>query len=305
MMNELRHDRDFDPRHGEPVPVEPGIVRVTANNPGPFTFAGTNTFILGEERLVVIDPGPADEAHFEAVMAAIGGRPVSHILVTHTHRDHSPLTRRLADATWALVIAEGPHREARPLRAGEVNALEASADLDFVPDVAAPHGAIVETAAGAIECVATPGHTANHMAFAWTGDRRVLFGGDHVMAWSTSIVAPPDGAMGPYMASLELVRDRGEDVIHAAHGPAVTDVQGYVSALIDHRHKRETAIRERLAAGIERIGAIVEDLYRDVDPRLHPAAALSVLAHLEDLWERGLVVADPAPALDASFRPAA
>ena len=190
-----RFDLDFRPAHGEAVPVAPRVERVTVNNPGPFTFHGTNSYIVGDRSVAVIDPGPEDEAHFRALMAALAGREVTHIAVSHTHRDHSPLARRLKAETGAIIVAEGPHRAARPLHAGEQNPFSESSDTDFVPDIALGHGEKVEGDGWALTALLTPGHTANHAAFALDGPDGIVFSADHVMAWATTIVAPPDGAM--------------------------------------------------------------------------------------------------------------
>ena len=296
----LAHDRAFEPRYGEAVEVAPRVLRVTANNPSPFTFCGTNTYVVGARELAVIDPGPDDEAHLGAVLVAAGGRPVTHILVTHTHRDHSPGARRLRRETGARVYAEGPHRPARPLRTGETNPLDAAGDTEFVPDVAVHDGERIAGADFAFTAVATPGHTANHSAFALDGSG-LLFSGDHVMAWSTSIVAPPDGSMSDYMASLDRLLARDDERYLPGHGGPVNDPRAYVRGLKAHRRAREAAILRRLAAGDTRIAQIVRALYANVDPRLHGAAGLSVLAHLEDLAARGAIRADPAPAIDAAF----
>src|SRR5581483_1272883 len=179
----------------------PGIRRVMANNPGPFTFKGTLSYIVGRGKVAIIDPGPDDPAHIGALLEAVRGETVTHIFVTHTHRDHSPAVPAVKAATGATVYAEGPHRAARPLHIGEHNPLDASGDRDFRPDVAMKDGEIVDGGAWSVEAVAPPGHTANRMAYAWR-ERDILFAGDHVMAWSRSIVAPPDGSMSDYMASL-------------------------------------------------------------------------------------------------------
>ncbi|MET1110915.1 MAG: MBL fold metallo-hydrolase [Allosphingosinicella sp.] len=299
----LQFETAFEPDYGTPVPVAPGIVRVTANNPGPFTFHGTNSYVVGTEGLAVVDPGPDDEAHLAALVAAIGGRPVSHILVTHTHRDHSPLAGQLKALTGAVTAAEGPHRPARPLRVGEVNPLDAGADIAFRPDLALADGDAVSGDGWKLETVLTPGHTANHAAFALAGSG-VLFSGDHVMGWATSIVAPPDGAMGDYMRSLDRLLARDDRLFLPGHGGPVADPQPYLRGLKAHRKMRERAILERLAAGDRTLPELVGAIYRDVDPALHGAAALSVLAHLEDLVARGLVKSEGDPALDGRFAPA-
>ena len=295
----------FEPRHGEAVPVAPGVVRLTAPNPGPFTGPGTNSYLVGEGTLAVVDPGPADEGHLAALLRAIDGRPVSHILVTHTHADHSPLARVLAERTGAIVCAEGPHRAARPLREGEAHAMDASVDRAFAPDRALADGERVEGDGWAFETVLTPGHTANHAAFALEGGP--LLSGDHVMAWSTTIVAPPDGAMRPYMRSLDRLierREAGRDALYLpGHGGPVWRPGRFVKALRAHRLMREGAITERVLKGDRTIPAMVRAIYRTTDPRLHGAAALSVLAHLEELVARGVVDCGGVPTLHGTYLP--
>ncbi len=302
-MDKLSFKTEFDPAHGEAVPVRDGILRVTAPNPSPFTFHGTNAYVVGHKRVAVIDPGPESEAQLETLLKAIDGREVSHILVTHTHMDHSPLARRLAEITGAPMAAEGPHRAARAMHEGEVNPFDASGDQDFKPDIVLRHGDIIEGGDWALEAVFTPGHTANHMSFALAGSD-VLFSGDHVMAWSTSIVAPPDGSMADYMTSLETLLARDETVYLPGHGGRLERAQDFVRALRTHRIMREAAILARLKAGDRTIDEIVQAIYRDTDPRLHKAAAFSVLAHIEDLATSGRIASDGPPSLEGTYAPA-
>lgn len=297
----LDFDMDFEPAHGEAVPVAPGVVRVTVNNPSPFTFHGTNSYIVGHDTLAVIDPGPEDDAHLDALLKAIGGRPVSHILVTHTHRDHSPLAARLKQLTGGVLAAEGVHRTARAVRGDEQVFLDASADTDFVPDLVLGHGDVIAGDGWRIETVLTPGHAANHAAFALQGTG-VLFSGDHVMAWSTSIVAPPDGSMSDYMASIDTLLARDDRLYLPGHGGPLANPPPFLRGLRTHRRMRERAILERLRAGDQTIAEMVAAIYRETDPRLHPAAALSVLAHLEDLVGRGAVATEGDVSLDARYR---
>jgi glyoxylase-like metal-dependent hydrolase (beta-lactamase superfamily II) len=282
----------------EPVP---GVRRVMANNPGPFTFKGTLSYIVGHGKVAIVDPGPDDAAHIGALLDAVGGETVTHIFVTHTHRDHSPAVPAIKAATGATVYAEGPHRAARPLHIGEHNPLDSSGDRDFRPDVQLKDGEVVEGDGWAIEAVTTPGHTANHMAFALK-DRGILFAGDHVMGWATSIVAPPDGAMSDYMASLDKLARRGENLYFSGHGPAIPDAKRFVNYYILHRKAREASILHRLGKGAADIPSIVRAIYIGIDPRLTGAAGLSVLAHMEDLVARGLVETDGAPAIDGVYR---
>lgn len=300
----LDFNTEFVPAHGQAVPVAPNVVRVTVNNPSPFTFHGTNSYIVGTDTLAVIDPGPRNDAHLAALLDAIAGRPVSHILVSHTHVDHSPLAAELKRLTGARTAAVGPHRAARPLREGEINPLDASGDTDFVPDIALGDDALVEGDGWALRAVHTPGHTANHAAFALENSG-VLFSADHVMAWATSIVAPPDGSMNDYMASLDRLLERGEDRVYLpGHGGPVTSPHAFVRGLKAHRNMRERAVLERLRAGDRTIGEIVAAIYRDTDPRLHGAAALSVFAQLEGLIDKGKVASEGEPSLGGVFFPA-
>ncbi|HSG95586.1 MAG TPA: MBL fold metallo-hydrolase [Afifellaceae bacterium] len=299
----LEFNRTFDPHYGEAVKVAPNVRRLTATNSGPFTFSGTNSFIIGEGRLAVLDPGPDDPGHVGALLDAIAGETVEAILVSHTHRDHSPGARYLREATGAPIKAAGPQVAARPLQAGETNRLDASADHDFKPDEVLADGAQINIGDVTLEAVATPGHTANHLVFSMP-EAGILFSGDHVMAWSTTVVAPPDGAMGDYMASLERLLARDERLYLPAHGGPVSDPERYVRGLRAHRKMREQVILERLQKGDRSIAGIVENIYRDIDPRLHGAAALSVFAHLEELVAQGLVSTTDAVRLDAEFAPA-
>jgi glyoxylase-like metal-dependent hydrolase (beta-lactamase superfamily II) len=279
----------------------PGIRRVMANNPGPFTFKGTLSYIVGRGKVAIIDPGPEDAVHTQALLDAVRGETVTHIFVTHTHRDHSPGVRALKAHTGATVYAEGPHRAARPLHIGEHNPLDSSGDHEFMPDVRLNDGEIIEGDGWAMEAVTTPGHTANHMAFALRGSN-VLFAGDHVMGWSTSIVAPPDGAMSDYMASLKKLTTRDENLYFPGHGPAIPDAKRFVNYYILHRRAREASILHRLGKGATDIPTIVRAIYIGIDPRLTGAAGLSVLAHMEELVARGLVETDGAPAIDGVYR---
>ncbi|MGO8154260.1 MBL fold metallo-hydrolase [Rhizobium leguminosarum] len=303
-MDSPAFDLAFEPAYGQAVPVVAGVERVTVNNPGPFTFFGTNSYIVGSSSVGVIDPGPEDEAHFQALMAALGGRAVTHIFVSHTHRDHSPLARRLQAATGAVTVGQGPHRPARPLREGEINPFSESSDLSFVPDITLSDGQTLSGDGWALTTVLTPGHTANHAAYALEG-RDILFSGDHVMAWSTSIVAPPDGSMADYMESLERLIARDDRLLLPGHGGPVTEPSTFLKALKAHRLRREQAVLARVQAGDQRVAEMVKAIYRDTDPKLHGAAALSVLAHIEDLLERGEIAADGPPSLAALYRPAA
>ncbi|CAN1492715.1 GloB Zn-dependent hydrolases, including glyoxylases [Rhabdaerophilaceae bacterium] len=288
------------PETGSVITVAPGIRRLVAPNTGPFTFTGTCTYLLGDQDLVVIDPGPESDDHLLRLLAEIGDARVAGILVTHTHRDHSPLARALKARTGASIFGCAPHRPSRALRLGEVNPLESSGDTAHQPDRALAHGERVSLGEWDFEILATPGHTANHLGFALPSG--VVFSGDHIMAWSTTIVAPPDGAMGPYLASLELMASRESDQIYfPGHGGPVSEPQRFARAIYQHRRHRENQIMERLSAGPLSVMQLVEANYPALDERLKGAAALSVFAHLEDLVDRAVVLASPMLAIDAMF----
>ena len=260
-------------------PVEEGIARVLAHNPSAFTYYGTQTYLLGTDAVAVIDPGPDLPEHVDALVAAIGGRPLVAILCTHTHRDHSPASRALAERTGAPIIGCAP-------LAMEGTGLEAGFDADYSPDRVLADGEAIEIEGKPIVAVATPGHTSNHLCFAHRG---ALFSGDHVMGWSTTVVIPPDGEMAAYMASLDKLRRRDDRIYYPAHGPAIDNPQQYVRHLIGHRMQREKQILKLLGERARDIPALVASAYPGLDPRLVAAAGASVLAHLLDLERRGLV----------------
>jgi glyoxylase-like metal-dependent hydrolase (beta-lactamase superfamily II) len=299
--DDIPFDKRFDLPPDTVEEVVPGVRRLLANNPSPFTFKGTLSYIVGRGQVAIIDPGPLDEAHISGLLDAVRGETVTHIFVTHTHRDHSPAVPAIKAATGALVLAEGPHRAARPLNVGEAPRLDASNDTDFRPDRALADGEVVTGAGWTIEAVATPGHTANHMAFAFK-EANLLFSGDHVMAWSTPVVAPPDGAMSDYMASLQKLARRSEAIYLPGHGGMVREAPSFVQHYIRHRQGREASILHRLAKGEADIPTIVRAIYIGLDPRLTKAAGLSVLAHLEDLVTRGRAATDGQPSITGRYR---
>ena len=286
--------------YGRTDPVSPLIRRVIANNPGPFTFTGTGTYIIGRAELgagvAVIDPGPLDEAHLTALLAAVEGQTVSHVLVTHTHRDHAPLARPFADIVGAPILAARP--PARTVHASA--ALDEDDDETFAPDIVLTGGEWLRGDGWTIEALATPGHASNHMAFA-LHEENALFSGDHVMGWSTTIVAPPDGDMVAYMASLDAVITRGFSTIWPTHGSPITEPGPFLEAYRAHRLGREAQVLARLADGDRRIADMVPTLYAAVDSRLWPAASLSVWAHLIALEQAGRVQAKPGPTIDADW----
>jgi glyoxylase-like metal-dependent hydrolase (beta-lactamase superfamily II) len=297
MSVEIPFRRDFRFEYGKLEPISPGIRRIVARNPSPFTFKGTGTYVVGRGEVAVIDPGPVLDEHVTALLEGLAGEHVTHILVTHTHRDHSPAAKPVKAATGATTFGFGPHMGGRR---GDLG-IEAGGDWDFVPDVALRDGERVAGAGWQFEAVHTPGHTSNHLCFA-LADRGILFSGDHVMGWSTSVIAPPDGDMGAYMASLDKLLGRRDTIYWPTHGPAVEAPQRHVRAFIAHRREREAAILDCLATGLDTIDAIVERLYVGLAPGLHRAATHSVHAHLLDLLGRGLVATDGPATLEARYR---
>lgn len=293
--------REFDPAHGRAVRLSPGLVRVTARNPGPFTFMGTNSFVVGAPdgtgAAAVVDPGPDLPEHLEALLDALAGRPVAAILLTHTHLDHVPLALPLAERTGAPILGR---RVAAAAVGGGPVLDEAEADLRF--DRILEDGDTVAGDGWTLRVMATPGHASNHLCF-HLEEEDALICGDHVMAWSTTVVAPPDGDMGAYMRSLERVIAAVPAVLHPAHGAPIPDPLPFLAAYREHRLGRERQVLDRLKLGDRRAAEMVPHLYAGVDRRLWPAASLSVWAHLIDLTARGRALADPAPTLEASYRP--
>jgi glyoxylase-like metal-dependent hydrolase (beta-lactamase superfamily II) len=289
--------RELEFEYGRCDQVSPLIRRVIARNPGPFTFTGTGVYIVGQGEVAVIDPGPDLAEHFEALKAALAGERVTHVLVTHHHLDHSPLAHPLAEAFGAKVYglpAPAPY-------ASDTPALEEGGDDRFRPDVTLSDGDVLSGPGWTLEAVTTPGHTSNHICFALK-EENALFAGDHIMGWSTTVITPPDGDMGDYFASLAKVRARNFDVLWPTHGAPVREVGPFIDAYVAHRRAREAQIVEALGAGFTTIKAMVPSLYAAVDPRLHPAAAHSVFAHMVQLVREGRVTTPGAPALDAEYR---
>lgn len=299
--NEIVFDKSFALPPGQVEEVAPGVRRLLCDNPSPFTWKGTVSYILGRGNVAIVDPGPDDPRHVAALLDAVRGETVTHILITHTHRDHSPAAAAVKAATGAPTFAEGPHRPSRPINVGEAPRLDASADTDFRPDHVLADGDTLTAGGFSVETVTTPGHTANHVAFALRGTG-ILLSGDHVMAWATSVVAPPDGAMSDYMESLRKLARRGEALYLPGHGGAVRDAQNFVVQYIRHREGREASILGRLRKGAADIPTLVRAIYIGLDPRLVGAAGLSVLAHLEDMAARGVVVTEGTPSVTGTYR---
>ncbi|HEY0621834.1 MBL fold metallo-hydrolase [Sphingomonas sp.] len=272
-----------DPATGEAIRLEPLVTRILAANPSPFTYTGTETYLVGTADLAVIDPGPDLPSHVDALLRAIDGRPVVAILCTHTHRDHSPASRAVKAATGAPIIG------CAPLALDDDGPrADAAFDRDYRPDRVLTDGEQVSGEGWTLTAVATPGHTSNHLCFALE-ESGALFTGDQVMGWSTSVIAPPDGDMGDYMASLDKLLARGDRVYYPAHGDAVEKPQRLVRGMMGHRKQREGQILRLLGEQIGDIPAMVEKMYVGLDQRLTGAAGRSVLAHLIDLRQRGIV----------------
>jgi glyoxylase-like metal-dependent hydrolase (beta-lactamase superfamily II) len=295
--------RDFDFEYGRVDQVSPLIRRVIAKNPGPFTYTGTGTYIIGQNvpgaTLALIDPGPELEDHLEAILVATAGQSITHIFISHAHMDHSPLARRLADITGAVIYAG-----AEPCIPSDGDArLEAGDDLDFRPDVALNDGQIFNGTGWSLEAMATPGHTQSHYAYVLL-EEQALFPGDCIMGWSTTVIGPPDGDMGQYMQSLRKIRAREFNTLWPTHGPPVTDIAPFVDAYIAHRLHREGLIVAALEEqGASTIRELLPHVYAGLERRLQPAACHSMLAHLIDLVRRGDVKCEDAPTISSVFSP--
>lgn len=289
--------RALDIEYGRVDQVSPLIRRVTANNPSPFTYFGTGTYIIGRGEVAVIDPGPLDEAHLAALEHALQGERIAHILITHTHNDHSPLAGPLQAKLGGRTFGHGPHGSGK---AEEGIVVEEGGDMSFTPDVRVADGTLIRGEGYTFECVFTPGHTSNHMCYALR-EERALFSGDHVMGWSTTVIVPPDGDMAAYMASLRKLLAREDGVLWPTHGPPITEPKPFLRALIAHREEREAQVLACVKDGITQIPDMVGRIYTDTDKRLWPAASLSVLAHLQKLIAEGKVAADAAATLNASY----
>ncbi|MFL5298425.1 MAG: MBL fold metallo-hydrolase [Phenylobacterium sp.] len=292
--------RDIEFEYGACDQVSPLIRRVIANNPGPFTFKGTGTYIVGRGEVAVIDPGPDDAAHLEAILAAVAGERVTHILITHHHSDHSPLAGPLKAKTGAAIYG-CPVTKVVEDEAGAPK-MEAGHDLAFQPDVNLCGGGEVAGPGWTMEAIPTPGHTSNHLCYALK-EENACFTGDHIMGWSTTVITPPDGDMSDYLASLAAIRARNFTTLWPTHGPPIRDVTPFIDAYADHRQERIDQILSALASGPAKIRDLVPRLYADVDPRLHPAAARSMLAGIIHLERQGGLAADgPVGGADTAYR---
>ena len=269
--------------YGRLVARSPLVRRLLARNPSAFSYTGTGTFVVGHGTVAVIDPGPDDPAHVQAIVDGLSGETISHIVITHTHMDHSPAAPALKAATGAKIVGCAPL-----VLSDDGPRADAGFDATYAPDAVLADGDSISGPGWTLTAVATPGHTSNHLCFA-LAEEKALFSGDHVMGWSTTVVAPPDGDMAAYMASLRKLLDRDDAIYHPTHGEPVTDPQRFVRGLITHRKQRENQILRLLGEGTDAIPAMVAMMYAMVDKRLHPAAERSVLAHLIDLQAQGRV----------------
>ena len=324
---------DIDPAYGAVVEITPLVRRVVCNNPGRFTFIGTGTYIIGRGQVAVIDPGPDDDDHVAALLAAVAGEEVSHIVLTHTHNDHSPAARALQTATGAPTYGFGPHpvsdaqaqKRAKPTtwqslfpteeeleeirksmpkkKAGAEHDQEEPGDMAFTPDVEVNHGDLIKGGTFTLEGVHTPGHISNHMCFGLQ-EENSLFSGDHVMGWSTSVVPSPEGSMVDYMASLDLLLDRTDEFFYPTHGPRIPDPIAFTRELIAHRHNREQQILGCLATGPKTVPDMVTAMYQATPHILHMAAGQSVYSHLVQMTETGKIATDGDPTADSEYRSA-
>jgi glyoxylase-like metal-dependent hydrolase (beta-lactamase superfamily II) len=291
--------REIDITYGACDQVSPLIRRVTANNPGPFTFKGTGTYIVGKGEVAVIDPGPDDPAHLAAILKATEGERIVAIPITHHHSDHSPLAAALKEATGATIYgcAVGHHHEEE---AGAPR-MEAGHDLGFTPDVSLCGGGTIEGPGWTLEAIPTPGHTSNHLCYALP-EENALFSGDHIMGWSTTVITPPDGDMTAYLESLATIKARDFTTLWPTHGPPIREVRPFIEAYEAHRQERMDQITLALADGPATIRELVPKLYSDVDSRLHPAAARSMLAAIIHMERGGDIEASGPPGLDTTYR---
>ena len=297
-LPKLPVDRTYDSVYGKPVEISPLIRRVLARNPNAFTFHGTGTYIVGRGRVAVIDPGPLIDEHVTALQAALAGETITHILITHTHSDHSPAAAPLKAATGAKTYGFGPHGAGKRDEGIDV---EEGGDMDFRPDVVVRDGDTIEGDGWTFDCLYTPGHTSNHICFGLR-EEKSLFSGDHVMGWSTTVIGPPDGDMAHYFASLRKLTARDDRLYYPTHGNPIRAPQAFVTKLIEHRIARERQIEECLKRGIARIPDMVAVIYSEIDKKLHPAASMSVLAHLQHMVATRRAACDGTPSSRSTYR---
>lgn len=299
MADDIPFRSDMPFAYGVAQPVAPGIRRIVANNPSHFTLYGTNTYIIGAGEVAVLDPGPALDDHVKSILATLraGGERLSHIVCTHTHSDHSPAAAPLKAETGAKTYGYGQHGGGKRVDSG----LGESADYAFIPDVRVKDGDRIEGKGWTLGALHTPGHTSNHICFAYE-EENACFTGDHVMGWNTSVISPPDGNMTDYMQSLRKLREAAFSQLWPAHGPPVNNPRPFISAYIAHRMMREREIAACLSKGVTTIPEMVQLIYADKPPALHKAAARSVLSHLEHMVDTGRVIAEQGITPDGAFR---
>lgn len=283
---EFNHDFNFD--YGAVVQVAPGIRRVVARNPGPFTGPGTSTYIIGCGEVCVLDPGPMLPAHVDAILEGLKNEQVSHIVVTHTHVDHSPASRLLRQRTGAPVFAFAPHSK------HSAGALEGGVDRDFEPDFNLEDGELITGADWQLETIHTPGHCANHLCFGMA-ESDVLFCGDHLMAWATTVIVPPDGSVKDYLVSLDRLEKRPERVFYPTHGASITDPLSYIAQIRNHRLARVAQVEAALDSGLQSLAQLRESIYPDLPSALFGGAELSILGSINYLAELGKLVPDSIP----------
>lgn len=277
---------EFVPLYGIVEQVSPLVRRVLAHNPSPFSYYGTGTYIIGHKTVAVIDPGPDDSTHIDAILNATAGETISHIAITHTHIDHSPAAIALQAASGAIVTGCAPL-----VLEDDGPRADAGFDRTYAPDAVMADGDRIVGPGWTLEAVATPGHTSNHLCFS-LNEEKILFSGDHVMGWSTTVVSPPDGDMADYMRSLEKLMDRDDEIYFPTHGGAIHNPRRFVRGLLTHRRQREQQIISLLRERTRQVPSLVERMYFGLDPSLVAAAGRSVLAHLIDMNARGLVRED-------------
>ena len=289
-ISKMRNNsKDIKTSYGQSVQISPLIRKLVAPNPSIFTFLGTNSYLIGAgESLCVIDPGPLIASHIDDLIRIAGKSAITHIFITHTHNDHSPAAQPLKEKTGAKSYGFGPHGLGRAMNS-DSPPLEEGGDMNFKPDYKLHHGDVIEGDGWTMEAVFTPGHTSNHMCFALR-EEKALFTGDHIMGWSSSVIVPPDGHMGDYLASLRLLLERDDQIYWPAHGDEIDHPKRLVRAFLTHRAQRAASIQNCLKQGLHHIGDMVAKIYKDVDKRLHPAAAMSTLAHLLHMAENGKVL---------------
>ena len=307
MAAKIPYRYEFDFEYGKIQKLSPSVRRIVAQNPNPFTFHGTNTYILGQGKVAVIDPGPDLDQHVNAIKSGLKGETITHILITHSHDDHWPAYVALQKSGAGKTYGHYPKEIDRPDLGEQPGGATGSGQEEkydesgFVPQVSVASGEIISGDNWNVECVYTPGHAPNHLCFRFP-EEKILFTGDHVMGWSTSVISPPSGNMEDYLNSLDLLLQGDDEVFWPAHGPFIDDPKPFVKAFIEHRKDREDQILSALAEGFDNIGEMVPGMYHDVPEYLHPAAARSVFAAMIYLVKRGKVICDGAVSINARYR---